>query len=113
MTEVNTTDEWADGRAQQQRGVVDTDHGAALARVIDVLRRHQRTRGTWRTWLRPVSRISTVCAVGVRHVYPGSLYDLHDNQHGSTLHESDTSARAHGEPVCMLRERRHTDMDTK
>ena len=50
MTEVNAADEWADGRAQQRRGVVDTDHGAALAWVVDVLWRHQRrvgqTRGT-------------------------------------------------------------------
>ena len=40
VTEVNAADEWADGQAQQWHRVVDTDHGAVLAWVVDVLRWH-------------------------------------------------------------------------
>ena len=52
VTEVNATDEWADSWAQQRHGVVDTDHGAALAWVVDVLRWHRHgvgkdKRDTW------------------------------------------------------------------
>ena len=55
VTEVNATDEQADGLAQQRCGVVDTNHGAALAWVVDVLWQRRRgvgqdKRDTWRGW---------------------------------------------------------------
>ena len=120
VTEVNTADEQANGRAQQWHGVVDTNHGAMLAQVVDVLQWRRHTRGTHSEGGRSdgghcstLCHMSAVCAVGMRHVYPGGLYDPHDNQYGGTLCELDTSVQAHCEPVCMQRECGHINMDTR